>query len=218
VDRTVVAAVTRLDARLSRAHPNDAMSRLTALDWPTVVAAYDFTRFSTIVDLGGGHGRLLALVLEAAPSATGVLPERELVLAEAEQQLRVEGLLPRCRLVAGSLFDTAPPDGDLYVMRRVIHDFDDDEAVAILTNVRRHLPAGAIVLLLESVVPPGNLAHFATALDLDMMLFVGGRERTEPEFRALLGRAGLRVRRVVPTVSTIALIEAEAEADPSAEP
>ncbi|CUR62506.1 putative O-methyltransferase [metagenome] len=189
---------------------NDAMTRLSSLDWPTVEAAYDFTPFSTIVDVGGGHGQLLARMLGAAPAATGVLLERESVIAGAEAHLREAGVLARCRLEAGSIFETAPDDGDLYVLRRVLHDFDDDWATAILATVRRHMPDGATLLLMESIVPPGNDPHFAKSLDLDMLVFVGGRERTEPEYAALLERSGFRMTRVVPTISTISLVEAEA--------
>lgn len=187
---------------------NDAMTRLTSLDWPTVAAAYDFTRYGTIVDIGGGHGQLLALMLGAAPGANGVLVERESLLTAAEQRLREAGVLPRSRLEAGSFFDTAPDDGDLYVLRRVVHDFDDEEAVALLANLRRHMPADATLLLIESVVPAGNAPHLAKSLDLDMLLFVGGRERTETEYAALLDRAGFRMTRIVPTISTISLVEA----------
>lgn len=187
---------------------NDAMTRLSALDWPTVDAAYDFTAYSTIADIGGGHGQLLALMLGAAASAKGVLQEREALVADAEEHLRGAGVLARCRIEAGSFFETAPSDCDLYVMRRVVHDFDDDRAVAILANVRRHMPRGATLLLMESVVPPGNSPDFAKTLDLDMMIFVGGRERTEREFATLLDRAGFRMTRIVPTISTISLIEA----------
>ena len=187
---------------------NDAMTRLSALDWPTVEAAYDFTPYSTIVDIGGGHGQLLARMLGAAPAAKGVLLEREPVASGAEQHLRDAGVQDRCRIEAGSFFETAPEDGDLYVLRRVVHDFDDDEAAAVLTTVRRHMPQTATLLLMESVVPPGNEPHFAKSLDLDMLVFVGGRERTEDEFRALLDRAGFRTTRVVPTISTISLVEA----------
>lgn len=189
---------------------NDAMTRLSALDWPTVEAAYDFSRFSTIVDIGGGHGQLLALMLEASPSAKGVLQERESLVGAAEDHLREAGVLTRCRIEAGSFFETAPTDGDLYVMRRVVHDFDDEQAAAILANVARHMPRGSTLLLLESVVPRGNTPHFAKALDLDMMVFVGGRERTERQFDTLLDRAGFRMTRVIPTISTISLIEAVA--------
>jgi hypothetical protein len=195
------------DAELATAF-NDAMTRLSALDWPTVEAAYDFTPYSTIVDVGGGHGQLLAAMLHAAPEAKGVLVERESLMGGAEDQLRSAGVLTRCRLEAGSFFDTAPDDGDLYVLRRVVHDFDDDQAVAILSTLRRHMPATATLLLMESVVPPGNEPHLAKSLDLDMLVFVGGRERTEQEYAALLDRAGFRMARVIPTVSPISLVEA----------
>jgi hypothetical protein len=187
---------------------NNAMTRLAALDWPAIKSAYDFTQFSTIVDIGGGHGQLLALILEAAPGAKGVLLERPVLLEEAEDRLRAAGVLTRCRTEAGSFFETAPSDGDLYVMRRVIHDFDDEQAAEILDNVRRHMPRGAILLVLESMVPPGNAPHFAKSLDMDMMLFVGGRERTEQEFATLLHRAGFRPPRVTATASTLSIIEA----------
>lgn len=187
---------------------HDAMTRLSALDWPTVAAAYDFTPYGTIVDVGGGHGQLLARMLGAAPAASGVLLERASVIEGAEEHLREAGVLGRCRLAPGSFFDTAPDDGDLYVLRRVVHDFDDDQAVALLCSVRRHMPDRATLLLMESVVPPGDEPHFATSLDLDMLVFVGGRERTEREFSALLDRAGFRMTRIIPTISTISLVEA----------
>ncbi len=187
---------------------NDAMGRLTALDWPTVAAAYDFTPFGTIVDVGGGYGQLLALMLGAAPAADGVLLEQPSMIGPAEKHLGEAGVLDRCRLVGGSFFDTAPDDGDLYVLRRVVHDFGDDQAVALLTNLRRHMPSGATLLLLESVVPTGNEPHLAKSVDLDMLLFVGGRERTEAEFASLLERSGFEMTRVVPTISSISLIEA----------
>lgn len=187
---------------------NNAMTRLSALDWPAVDAAYHFTKFSTIIDIGGGHGQLLALMLGAAPAAKGVLVEREPLAGAAEEYLREAGVLPRCRIDAGSFFEIAPSDGDLYVMRRVIHDFDDEQAAAILANLRRHMPRGSRLLLLESIVPAGNIPHFAKILDLDVMVFVGGRERTEQEFAAVLDRAGFRVTRVIPTMSTISLLEA----------
>ncbi|HSF97307.1 MAG TPA: methyltransferase [Ornithinibacter sp.] len=187
---------------------SNAMTRLVALDWPAIESAYDFTQFSTIVDIGGGHGQLLALILHAAPGAKGVLLERQAMLEEAEDLLRDAGVLARCRTEAGSFFETAPTEGDLYVMRRVIHDFDDEQAAEILDTVRRHMPTGAILLMLESVVPLGNAPHFAKSLDLDMMLFVGGRERTEQEFATLLHRAGFRQPRVIATASTLSIIEA----------
>jgi hypothetical protein len=187
---------------------NDAMTQLSAMDWPTIEAAYDFSPFSTIADIGGGHGQLLALMLQASPGSTGVLLEQQALLGSAADHLRAAGVVDRCRMEAGSFFQTAPTDADVYVLRRVVHDFDDEQAVEILTNLRSHMPSGATLLLMESVVPPGNTSHFSKVLDLDMMIFVGGRERTEHQFVALLSRAGFRVTRVIPTISTISLIEA----------
>lgn len=187
---------------------HDAMSRLAALDWPAVEAVYDFSRFSTIVDIGGGHGELLARMLDAAPTAQGVLLERPALVAQAEEHLERAGVLARCRIEAGSFFEVAPADGDLYVLRRVVHDFDDDQAVALLSNLRRQMPTGARLLLMESVVPSGNARHIAKMLDLDMMIFVGGRERTARQFHDLLDCAGFTMVRIIRTISTIALVEA----------
>ncbi len=187
---------------------NEAMSRLTALDWPTVAAAYDFTPFRRIVDIGGGHGELLASMLGAAPGAEGVLLEQESLLPDARDRLSGAGVLARCRLEGGSFFDRVPDDGDLYVLRRVVHDFADDRALALLTTLRRDMPDGATLLLLESVVHPGGGPDFAKTLDLDMLLLAGGRERTEREYAALLGRSGFEMTRVVPTISPISLVEA----------
>lgn len=187
---------------------HEAMSRLTALDWPTVEAAYDFTPFRRIVDVGGGHGRLLASMLGAAPAAEGVLLEQDSLLPAAEELLREAGVLSRCRLEGGSFFDRVPGDGDLYVVRRVVHDLDDEQALALLATVRRDMPAGATLLLMESVVPPGSGPDFAKTLDLDMLLLAGGRERTRQEYDVLLRRAGLVLTRVVPTISMISLVEA----------
>ncbi len=142
------------------------------------------------------------------PGRRGVLLEQESLLRDAEERLREAGVLARCRLEGGSFFDQVPRDGDLYVLRRVLHDFDDDQALAVLDTVRRDMPDDATLLLMESVVPPGGGPDFAKNLDLDMLLFVGGRERTEEEYAALLGRAGFALTRVVPTISPISLVEA----------
>lgn len=187
---------------------NDAMTRLSALDWPTVAAAYDFTGFSTIVDIGGGHGEFLARMLHESPAAKGVLFELPGLIEGAEEHLRQAGVLARCRIEAGSIFETAPTDGDITVLRRVVHDFDDEQAVAILSTIRRHLSNDAILLLVECIVPPGNAPHLAKLLDLDMMVFVGGRERTARQFETLLDRAGFEITRIIPTISTVSLIEA----------
>ena len=147
-------------------------------------------------------------MLGAAPAAEGVLLEQESLLPDAEERLREAGVLSRCRPRGRVLLRPRADDGDLYVLRRVVHDFDDDQALALLDVLRRDMPGGATLLLLESVVPPGGEPDFAKTLDLDMLLFVGGRERTEREYADLLGRAGFELTRVVPTISPISLVEA----------
>lgn len=187
---------------------NNAMTCLTRLDWPTIAAVYDFTKFDTIVDVGGGQGQLLSLILEASPESNGILFEQDSVIEQAADFLGDCGALPRCTLECGSFFETVPVGGDLYVMRRVIHDWDDEDAARILATVRRSIPEHGALLLIESVIPENNSPHFGKMLDLDMLIFVGGRERTEAQLRTLLQRAGFDVSRVVATASTLSLIEA----------
>ena len=116
---------------------------------------------ASVLDVGGGHGQLLALMLDAAPAADGVLLEQPSLIGPAEKHLGEAGVLDRCRLVGGSFFETAPDDGDLYVLRRVVHDFDHEQGTAVLGTLRRHVPDHATLLLMENVVPPGNEAPFA---------------------------------------------------------
>lgn len=184
-----------------------AMTRLSALDWPAVEAVYDFSRHSRIADIGGGHGQLLALMLAAAPDARGILLEQEGLRAGAEELLGRAGVLDRAQVRAGSFFETAPDDADLYVLRRVLHDHDDAGAAAILTTLRTHMPADATLLVMEGVVPDGNGPHPSKALDMDMLVFVGGRERTEAQWRALLASTGFEPPRIVPTLSSVSLVE-----------
>lgn len=184
-----------------------AMTRLSRLDWPAVRAAYDFSRFSTIADVGGGHGQLLALMLAAEPGARGILLEQASMRAGAEELLGGAGVRDRCEVQVGSFFETAPEGADLYVLRRVLHDHDDAGAAAILTTVRRHMPDDAMLLVIESVVPEGDAPHPSKALDLDMLVLVGGRERTDAEWRTLLVSSGFEPPRVVPTPSSVSLLE-----------
>ncbi|GGK60300.1 methyltransferase [Ornithinimicrobium pekingense] len=191
-----------------------AMTRLSALDWPMVEAVYDFSRFRVIADVGGGHGQLLALMLGAAPEARGILLEQASMTAGAQELLAREGVLERCEVRAGSFFETAPDDADLYVLRRVLHDHDDERAAAVLTTLRGHMPPGATLLVMEGVVPAGNGPHLSKALDLDMLVFVGGRERTEAQWHALLTSTGFEPPRIVPTLSSVSLVESTPRRSP----
>lgn len=185
-----------------------AMTGRTGPEADAVVAAYDFSPCGTVVDVAGGQGSLLAAILRANPAARGILFEQPHVLPEARRSLDAAGLGPRCELVAGDFFASAVAGGDAYVLKKIVHDWDDARAGRILAQVRRAMPTTARLLLVETVVPPGNEPAFGKLADLAMLVWTGGRERTEAEFRALLAAAGFELTRVVPTRSTLSVIEA----------
>jgi C-methyltransferase len=187
---------------------NDAMTSLSELEEAPIIAAYDFSPFSTIVDVGGGHGRLLAAILAATPTAHGVLYDLPQVVAGAPALLRQQGVEARVRIEGGSFFDSVPAGGDAYIMSRVIHDWADEQAVAILRKVRAAASADATVLLIGSVIPEHDRDFPGKWTDLEMLLLLSSRERTAAEYRDLLGQAGLRMTRVVQTASPFSVVEA----------
>jgi len=188
---------------------NDAMTSHTSREADAVVAAYDFGEFKTIVDVAGGHGSLLARILAANPSARGVLFEQPHVVDGAVALLQQAGLGERSSTVAGSIFESVPAGGDLYILKRILHDWDDELSRVILENCRRAMNVGGRVLVVDQVIPPGNDPHVGKFHDLSMMVMLGAQERTREQFAALLLSAGLRLTRVV-TLPTIGLVEAVA--------
>jgi hypothetical protein len=186
-----------------------AMTSRGAAQNAAVVAAYPFTGVGTLVDVGGGHGTLLASVLRAHPAMRGVLVDRPEVVAGARAQLGQAGVQGRCDVVAGDFFASVPSGGDAYLLKSVIHDWDDERAVAILSACRRALPEQGRLLLVEWVVPPGNAPSFAKLLDLLLLVWTpGGKERTEAEHRALLAAAGFELTRAIPTAAGVSVLEA----------
>jgi SAM-dependent methyltransferase len=176
-----------------------------------VVAAYDFGSFVRLVDVGGGHGVLLTEILRAVPRLQAVLLDRLPVVEWARERLEATGLAGRCEFVAGDFFESVPPGGDAYVLSRVIHDWDDEAAVHILTNCRRAMGQGGTLLLVEAVLPErARERPAAIRMDLHMLALLHGRERLVAEYERLLGAAGFRLERVVPTQSPagVSLIEA----------
>jgi hypothetical protein len=196
------------DAHLAKMF-NDAMTSISTLSEHAVVAAYDFDACPVVVDVGGGHGRLLATILAAAPKSRGVLYDLPDVAADAPSLLTKFGLTERVRIETGSFFDSVPAGGNAYVLKHIIHDWADDEAVQILRNLRAVSDAGTTVLLVEMVIPAHDREFVGKFADLEMLLFGGSRERTAAEYRALLERAGFRMTRVVPTASPYSLVEAK---------
>jgi C-methyltransferase len=188
---------------------NDAMTSIAELAEAFIIAAYDFSPYSTVVDVGGGHGRLLAGILTATPTANGVLYDLPQVVAEAPALLRQRGVEERVRIEGGSFFDSVPAGGDAYIMKHVVHDWPDEQAIEILGRVRAAADkTDATVLLVETVIPMHDRDFIGKWADLEMLLSVPGRERTAEEYRKLLHQAGLRMTRVVQTASPISVVEA----------
>lgn len=171
-----------------------------------VAAAYPFDELCLVVDVGGGHGSLLSAILARHRGVHGILFDLPGGIASAEAGLG--GPLPRCRLVAGDFFESVPEGADGYVLKKVLHDWSDDDAVRILANCRRAMAPGGRVLVVETPVPPGNAPDPIKVMDVNMLVVTGGRERTVEEFAALFERAGLKAGRVVPTGARVSILEA----------
>ena len=189
---------------------NNAMTAFSASVMPAVLKAYDFSGIGTLVDVAGGHGHVLTAVLREYPSMRGVLSDVEHVIAGAGPLIAAAGVKDRCRTEVCDFFKAVPTGGDAYIMKHIIHDWDDDRAVQILSNIKAALagkPQGRVILL-EAVVAGPNTPDLGKLIDLEMMLFPGGRERTQDEFAALFARAGLRLAQVVPTESMLSVVEA----------
>lgn len=183
-------------------------SRQEATD---VVAAYDFGRFDRLVDVGGGSGILLSAILAATPRLRGVLVDLPPVVEQAKARLGATEVAPRCEFVGGDFFASLPPGADVYLLSRVVHDWDDEATRRILVTCRRAMTDDGTLLLVEAVLP--DLAKeqpAAIRMDLHMLLLLTGRERTAAEFDRLLATAGFRLTRIVPTASPagISIIEA----------
>jgi hypothetical protein len=187
---------------------NDAMTSMSAMSTDPVLAVFDFPGFRRIVDVGGGHGSLLAAVLQSAPDAHGVLFDLPSVVEEAPPVLDAAGVGDGCTVSAGSFMDAVPEGGDAYLLKTIIHDWDEETALLILRNVRAAMGPQAKLLLMEMVLPQHASSHFGTMLDLEMLAIAGGKERTSSEYSNLLARAGFRLERVVETAGPLSIVEA----------
>jgi len=188
-----------------------AMADFTKLAAIAVAAAYDFTPLRTIIDVGGGNGALLLGILRANPHLEGVVADRPDVVERAEKEIAVSGLGERCRAVAVDFFREVPAGADAYVLKHVIHDWDDERARAILANCRRVIPPSGKLLVVEGVYPAridGSLeSRGAAANDVNMLVATGGRQRSEAEFRSLYSATGFRLTSIVPTLARVSVIE-----------
>lgn len=187
-----------------------AMTNVSEFATVPLTAAYDFSAFGTIVDVGGGHGRLLAAILQTAPNSRGVLFDLPEIVAGAPELLREYGVDDRIRIEGGSFFDSVPESGDAYVLKNVIHDWPEEDAVRILKNVRTAARAGARLLLCEFVIPEHDRDFHGKWVDIEMLVVAGARERTADEYGRLFDQSGFRLNRVVDTVSPLSIVEATA--------
>jgi hypothetical protein len=195
-------------------HPDEnaifdrAMTATSRAVMDSAIAAYDFGQFRHVADIGGGQGQLLAGILSAHPGMRGTLFDQPHVVAKAREVLTANGIADRCEVVAGSFFESVPSGADAYLMRAIIHDWDDPEALEILKACRRAMRPGAKLLLFERVVEAPNEGLLGKTSDLNMLVMLGALERTYDEYSALCRAAGLETRRTVRAGSLNQIIEA----------
>ncbi len=187
---------------------DETMTSISQLTTAAVIAGYDFSEYSTIVDVGGGQGRFLAAILAAAPASRGVLYDLPRVLDSAADRTDDCSVADRIAVVRGSFFDGVPAGGDAYILKNIVHDWPDDKAVQILRNVREAGGPEAMVLLVELVIPEHDRDFPGKWADLEMLLNLAARERTAAEYRELLRRAGFQMTGVAATASPLSVIEA----------
>ena len=186
---------------------NNAMTSMSAMVVPAVLETYDFSGIGTLCDVAGGHGMLLTSILKKHADLRGVLFDLPHVVQGGRQRIESMGLSGRCEAVGGDFF-AALPAADSYIMKHIIHDWEESKAIAILQNCLKSMRGNGKVLLLETVLPEPNVPHMGRWIDIEMLAMPGGKERTEAEYRELLGKAGLRLERVVPNNSPLWIVEA----------
>jgi ubiquinone/menaquinone biosynthesis C-methylase UbiE len=190
---------------------DEAMSSFTAVISGMVAAAYDFSGMHQVIDVGGGDGRLLTGILRAYPSLQGTVFDLPRLGESARRQITGAGLADRYRFVAGDFFEAVPEGFDAYLLKHVIHDWDDARAVRLLENCRRAMSPQAKLLIIEAVYPPhiddSAASRWAAANDVNMLVCTGGRQRAEAEFRELYATAGFRLTRIIPTQAAWCVIE-----------
>ncbi len=184
---------------------NNAMTDMSTADSAPTAAAYDFSGFRDIVDVGGGLGMLLSEILKKTPGLRGILFEMPYFIDKVRASPLLQPYADRCEVVAGSFFESVP-EADAYILKHIIHDWDDEKSKAILSTCRKSIRPGGKLLLAEAVVPPRNEPGFVKILDLEMLM-IGGLERTEQQYRDLYASAGFRLDRIIPTRGPMQIIE-----------
>lgn len=187
---------------------DDAMTGWATQSSLAVATAIDFSKYPLLVDVGGGRGNFLGTVLSRNPTCRGLLFDQPHVVSEAAPILTSHGVADRCEVAGGSFFESVPGGGDAYFLKNIIHDWDDDVAVKILSSIRKAMKPSARLFLVESVVPEGNTFHAGKLIDLEMLVCTpGGKERTVRQFEEIFKRSGLRLQRIHQTAAIEDVIE-----------
>jgi hypothetical protein len=200
------------------AHPDEgkvfgeSMASISGVENPAVANAYDFSRFKTIVDVGGSHGHLLAEILRKHRKVRGIVFDQPSVIERARTAGYVTAphVRDRIELASGSFFEGVPAGADAYVMKYILHDWNDDLCVKILSHCRAAMAKGGRVLVVDTVIKPGNEPAWGKMLDIAMLVLTGGKERTPRQFADLFARAGLELLKVHPTACDVSIVEAVA--------
>jgi hypothetical protein len=172
-----------------------------------MIEAYDFSVFKTVIDVGGGIGEVIAAILTRFPQAEGILFDTPEVISRSRDQIAARGLSDRCQLEEGNFFESVPPGGDAYLLRHIIHDWNDEDAATILSNCRNAMGPAGKVLVVEAVIQEGNDPSPFKWLDLSMLM-IGGKERSRQQFEQLLSKAGLQLNRIIPFLHDLCVVEA----------
>lgn len=187
---------------------NRAMAAMTDEIADAVLSACDFSRYVSLVDVGGGEGAFIARILAAHPALKGILFDQPAVVAHAHDRLDEAGVSDRCQVVGGNFFEAVPEAGDAYLLKWILHDWDDQDAIAILRSCRRAIRPGGTLLVVEHLIGPNNAGREGKFMDLNMMVITGGVERTREEFEAVFDAAGFQLMHVIGTAAAVSVIEA----------
>ncbi len=187
---------------------NANMTAMTEIEAQAVVSCYNFSRTRVLVDVGGGHGALVASILRAHPQIHAIIFDLPSVVPGTRRRLEAAGLADRCEIIGGSFFDSIPAGGDTYILKDILHDWDDQPAMTILRNCRHSMGNSARLLIIERVIPAGNDPMPGKLIDISMLVMSGGLERTEAEYRSLLETAGFHLSHIHPTDADTSILEA----------
>ena len=183
------------------------MTSMNFYETDAMLDAYDFTGISVLADIGGGNGSLISAVLARYPNMTGILFDLGHVAGRAKENLKAAGLAGRCNVIEGSFFETIPAGADAYLLRHIIHDWTDEQCIQILGHCRKVIPSAGKLLIVGCVVPAGNAPSLSKNMDITMLTFTGGQERTEAQFRSLLKASGFELISITPTTSIVSVVE-----------